>query len=227
LRASAIFEQKGLRRPAGDGKMPPFVTTGARRAPEEGNVIMVKACDLKRNDLVGMQGVPHLLEELKVSTPSARGASTLYRFRFRNLVTKNKVDMTCKGDDPFVEIAFEKRDVQFLFAKQDEYTFMDAEDFSQFVMRGDEIADQVSYLAEDMDGIVALVADGRILTIEMPASVSLKIVECDPVLKGASATGRSKPAKLQTGLVVQVPEYLTPGEVIRVDTRTGKFLQRA
>ena len=74
---------------------------------------------------------------------------------------------------------------------------------------------------------MALVADGRILTIEMPASVALKIVECDPVLKGASATGRSKPAKLQTGLVVPVPEYLTPGEVIRVDTRTRKFLQRA
>jgi elongation factor P len=188
---------------------------------------MIKACDLKRNDLVGMQGVPHLLEDLKVSTPSARGASTLYRFRFRNLVTKNKMDMTCKGDDPFTEIAFEKRDVQFLFAKQDEYTFMDAEDFSQFVMHRDEITDQVAYLAEDMDGIVALVADGRILTIEMPSSVALKVVECDPVLKGSSATGRSKPAKLQTGLVVQVPEYLTSGEVIRVDTRTGKFLQRA
>jgi elongation factor P len=188
---------------------------------------MIKAGDLKRNDLVGMQGVPHLLEDLKVSTPSARGASTLYRFRFRNLVTKNKMDMTCKGDDPFTEIAFEKRDVQFLFAKQDEYTFMDAEDFSQFVMRGDEISEQIDYLAEDMDGIVALVADGRILALEMPSNVNLKIVECDPVMKGASATGRSKPAKLQTGLVVQVPEYLTTGEVIRVDTRTGKFLQRA
>ena len=188
---------------------------------------MVKASDVKRNDLVGINGMPHIVEDLKVSTPSARGASTLYRFRFRNLVTKNKVDMTCKGDDPLEQIAFEKRPVQFLFSKQDEYTFMDSEDFSQFVLNRDEIAEQVDYLAEDMDGIVALVADGRILTIEMPASVALKIVACDPVLKGASATGRSKPATLQTGLVVQVPEYMTPGEVIRVDTRTRKFLQRA
>ncbi|MFZ4395975.1 MAG: elongation factor P-like protein YeiP [Kiritimatiellia bacterium] len=188
---------------------------------------MIKACDLKRNELIGIQGVPHIVEDLKVSTPSARGASTLYRFRFRNLVTRNKVDMTCKGDDPLEPIAFEKRPVQFLFAKQDEYTFIDAEDFSQFVLNRNELAEQVDYLVEDQDGLMALVADGRILTIEMPASVALKIVACDPVLKGASATGRAKPAKLQTGLSVQVPEYLTPGEVIRVDTRTGKFIQRA
>ena len=188
---------------------------------------MVKASDLKRNDLVGIQGLPHIVEDLKVSTPSARGASTLYRFRFRNLVTRNKVDMTCKGDDPLEQIAFEKRPVQFLFAKQDEYTFMDAEDFTQFVLNKNEIEEQIDFLVEDMEGIVALVADGRILTIEMPASVTLKIVECDPVLKGGSATARTKPAKLQTGLVVQVPEYLTPGEVIRVDTRNRKYLQRA
>ncbi|MEI6211540.1 MAG: elongation factor P-like protein YeiP [bacterium] len=188
---------------------------------------MIKACDLKRNELIGIQGVPHIVEDLKVTTPSARGASTLYRFRFRNLVTRNKVDMTCKGDDPLEPIAFEKRAVQFLFAKQDEYTFIDAEDFSQFVLNRNELAEQVDYLVEDQDGLMALVADGRILTIEMPASVALKIVACDPVLKGASATGRAKPAKLQTGLSVQVPEYLTPGEVIRVDTRTGKFIQRA
>ncbi len=188
---------------------------------------MTKASDLKRNDLVGIQGTPHIVEDLKVSTPSARGASTLYRFRFRNLVTRNKVDMTCKGDDPFESISFEKRGVQFLFAKQDEYTFMDAEDFSQFTLNRDELGDQTDFLAEDMDGIQALIADGRILSIEMPASVALKIVACDPVLKGASANGRAKPATLQTGLVVQVPEYLTPGEFIRVDTRTRKFLQRA
>jgi elongation factor P len=188
---------------------------------------MVKACDLKRNDLVGINGLPHIVEDLKVSSPSARGASTLYRFRFRNLVTRNKVDMTCKGDDPLEQIAFEKRPVQFLFSQQDEYTFMDAEDFTQFVLNRNEIEEQIDFLAEDMEGIVALVADGRILTIEMPASVALQIVACDPVLKGGSATARTKPAKLQTGLVVQVPEYLTPGEVIRVDTRNRKFLQRA
>lgn len=188
---------------------------------------MVKASDLKRNDLVGLQGLPHLVEDLKVSTPSARGASTLYRFRFRNLVTKSKVDMTCKGDDPFDQLSFERRPVQFLYAQQDQYTFMDTEDYSQFTLNRDEIEEQSEFLVENMEGISALVSDGRILTIELPSGVILKITECDPVLKGASATSRTKPARLETGLVVQVPEYLTPGESIRVDTRTRKFLQRA
>ena len=188
---------------------------------------MIKACDLKRNDLVGLQGLPHLVEDLKISTPSARGASTLYRFRFRNLVTKNKVDMTCKGDDPFDQLSFERRPVQFLFVQQDQYTFMDTEDFSQFTLNRAEIEEQSEFLVENMEGIAAMIGDGRILAIELPASVTLKIVECDPVLKGASATSRTKPAKLETGLTVQVPEYLTPGETIRVDTRNRKFLQRA
>jgi elongation factor P len=188
---------------------------------------MVKACDLKRNDLVAINGKPHIVEDLKISTPSARGAATIYRFRFRNLVTKTKVDQSCKGEDPFDSISFEKRAAQFLFVSQDRYTFMDAEDFSQFELDRSEIEDQLEFLVENMEGIIALVADGKIVAIDLPANVVLKVVECDPVLKGASATARTKPAKLETGLVVQVPEYLTPGEVIRVDTRTRKFLQRA
>ena len=188
---------------------------------------MVKACDLKRDDLVGIRGAPHLVEDLKVSTPSARGAATLYRLRFRNLVTKGKVDLTCKGDDPFEDVAFEKRAVQFLYAQQDVCTFMDAEDFSQFTLLRGEIGEPADFLVENLEGIQALVADGRILALELPASVTLTIRACDPVLKGASATGRFKPATLETGLVVLVPEYLTPGEKIRVDTRTRKFVQRA
>ncbi len=188
---------------------------------------MVKACDLKRNDLVGIRGLPHIVEDLKISSPSARGAATIYHFRFRNLVSKSKEDVSCKGDAPFDQLDFEKRPVQFLFTQQDQYTFMDAEDFSQFTLNRGEIEEQVAILVEDQEGIVALVVDGRVVTIEMPANVVLKITACDPVLKGASATGRSKPATLETGLVVQVPEYLTPGEAIRIDTRTHKFLQRA
>ena len=188
---------------------------------------MVKACDLPRNALVGIRGMPHLVEDLKVTTPSARGASTLYHFRFRNLITKAKVDMTCKGDDPLDEIACAKRPVQFLFAQHDIYTFMDDEDFTQFTLPRATIEEQADFLVENLEGLQALVSDDRILTIELPVSVTLTVTACDPVLKGGSATARSKPATLQTGLVVQVPEYLTPGEKIRVDTRTRKYIQRA
>lgn len=188
---------------------------------------MAKACDLKKGAYVGIDGIPHVLENLTVSTPSARGAASIYHFRFRNLKTKNKKDVSCKGDEPFTDIDFEKRAIQYLYREGDLYTFMGVEDFSQFSLSREDIADQIQYLVEDMEDIFALKSDGSVLTIEMPQKVELKIVECDPVMKGATVTSRSKPAKCQTGLVIQVPEYLEIGEVVLVDTETGSFLSRA
>lgn len=188
---------------------------------------MIKACDLKRGGLVGINGMPHVVEELKVSTPSARGAASIYRFRFRNLVSKAKQDVSCKGEEPFAEIDFERRPVQFLYREVDMYTFMDTEDFSQFSLPRDTIEEQAQYLVEDMEGIFALLSSGKVLTIEMPQKVELKVTYCEPVMKGATAASRSKPATCQTGLVVHVPEYLESGETILVDTATGEFLSRA
>ncbi len=188
---------------------------------------MVKACDLKRGNLVGINGMPHVVEELKVSTPSARGAASIYRFRFRNLVSKAKQDVSCKGDESFAEIDFERRPVQYLYRDADSYTFMDTEDFSQFSLPQDTVEEQARFLVEDMEGIFALLSDGKILTIEMPQKVELKVTSCEPVMKGATAASRSKPATCQTGLIVHVPEYLEAGESIIVDTATGEFLSRA
>lgn len=188
---------------------------------------MAKACDLKKGSLVGINGLPHVVEDLKVSTPSARGAASIYRFRFRNLVNKSKQDVSCKGDEPFAEIDFERRPVQYLYREVDLYTFMDTEDFSQFTLPQDAIEEQMLYLVEDMEGIYALLSEGKILTIEMPQKVELTVVECEPIMKGATAASRSKPAKCQTGLVVHVPEYLEIGETIIVDTTTGAFVSRA
>ncbi|MFA6632879.1 MAG: hypothetical protein WCU90_11330 [Kiritimatiellia bacterium] len=188
---------------------------------------MLKACDLKKGSLVGLRGLPHVLESLSVTTPSARGAASIYHFRFRNLVTKAKQDVSCKGEEPFDDIDFERRPVQYLYREADLHTFMDTEDFSQFTLPATAIEEQLDYLVEDMEGLFALISDGKVLTIEVPQKVVLTIASCDPVMKGASVTARSKPAKCQTGLVVQVPEYLEAGEAIIVDTATGTYLSRA
>ncbi|MCL1887250.1 MAG: elongation factor P [Kiritimatiellaeota bacterium] len=187
---------------------------------------MAKACDLERNSVVAINNQPHIVEDLSVSTPSARGAATLYRLRFRNIVTKAKVDMTCKGDEAFGDVAVERRPAQYLFNEQDQMVFMDSEDFSQFGFTRGEISAQADFLTPDQE-VRAIFCDGRALAIELPASVVLKVVETAPVVRGASVTARAKPAKLETGLMVQVPEYLTEGERVNVDTRTGRFLSRA
>ncbi len=188
---------------------------------------MPKACDVKRGDVVAIDGMPHVVEQLSVSTPSARGSASLYRFRFRNLRTKNKVDKALKGDDMLDPCQFEKRPIQFSYANANTSTFMDAENFSEIAFNDDDISYERQFITEDMEGIVALVSDGRVIGIELPAVATLEVVACDPSVRGASATARTKPATLSTGLVVQVPEYLSSGEVIRVDTRTSEFLSRA
>lgn len=188
---------------------------------------MIRACDLKRGSLVKLKDTPHILESLQVTNPSARGAATLYHFRFRNLVNKNKEDMTCKGDDPFTEADFERRPVQFLYENQGIYTFMDQETFDQFDLARAIIEEKLKYLLPDMDNIQAIFSEGRVLTIEVPQKITLKIVECNPVMKGATATSRPKPATLETGLVVMVPEYMESGESILVNTEDDSFVCRA
>jgi elongation factor P len=187
---------------------------------------MPKASDVKRGDIVSIDGAPHMVESLNVSTPSARGGASLYRFRFRNLATKQKVDKTVKGDESFGDIDFSRRPVEFSYQEGDTLVFMDSEDYTEMRLNGDDLGDAASYITETTDGMRALVSDDRCIGIELPSAVTLQVVETGPAMKGASATARTKPATLSTGLVIQVPEYLESGEMVRVDTRTAEFLGR-
>jgi elongation factor P len=185
------------------------------------------ASDLKKGDVVRIDGDPHIVETVKVQTPSARGAITLYKIRFRDLKTKRKVDQSLRGDDVLAEADFERRPVQYLFGDAASITFMDLQDYSQFTLAKDEIEDEWLYLTEGVEGLIAISSEGRVLGLEMPTFINLEIVETRPSVKGGSVTARTKPARLSTGLVVQVPEYMTVGEVIRVDTRTGEYASKA
>jgi elongation factor P len=188
---------------------------------------MFRASDLKKGDVVKVDGDPHIVETVKVQTPSARGTVTLYKIRFRNLKTKRKADQSLRGDETLAEADFERRPVQWLFGDASSITFMDLQDYSQFALAKDEIGDDWPYLSEGVEGLVAIVSEGRILGLEIPTFVNLEIVETQPSVKGGSVTSRTKPATLSSGLVVQVPEYMAAGEMIRVDTRTGEYVSKA
>jgi elongation factor P len=188
---------------------------------------MFNASDLKRGDVVKIDGDPHIVETVKVQTPSARGAMTLYKIRFRNLKTKRKVDQSLHGNDVLAEADFERRPVQYLFGDASSITFMDLQDYSQFTLARDNLEDEWLYLTEGVEGLVSISSEGRVLGLEVPTFVNLEIVETRPAVKGGSVTARTKPATLSTGLVVQVPEYMAVGEVIRVDTRTGEYFSKA
>lgn len=187
---------------------------------------MIKANTLKKGNIVDIGGQPHQVKEIDVQTPSARGSNTLYKVRFINVVTGQKLDQTHKGNDALEELEMERRPVSFIYRNQNLFTFMDSENFEQYTLGETSLEGRTEWLMEGLEGITALLLDGRIMAIELPASVDLEIVDTAPALKGASATNRNKPATLANGATVLIPEYLTPGETIRVNTETGKFMSR-
>ena len=188
---------------------------------------MPKASDLKRGMIIDMDGVPHIVKQLEAKYPSSRGAATLYKVRFNNLQTHQKLDASFKGDDLLKEADCIRAAVQYSYLDGDIYYFMNSEDYSQYGLNREQIEEQIPYLVEQLEGIIALIMDGNLLGIELPQSVNLVVEDTPPAITGSSATNRSKTAKLSTGLEIQVPEYLEPGETVKVNTTTGKFMSRA
>jgi len=188
---------------------------------------VIPAKDFKKRMAVEIDGQPHLIEQITVQTPTARGAATLYKIRARNLLTRARIERAFRGADQLPEASFERRSIQYLYNDGDQYHFMDNATFDQFALDAATLEEQMPFLVENMEGVEALVVDERVIGIELPATVDLPIVETAPGVKGNSATGRTKPATLATGHVIQVPEHLEPGTVARVDTRTGEYLGRA
>lgn len=188
---------------------------------------MPKASDLKKGDVVQLDSVPHVVKQLEVKNPSARGAATLYKIRFSNLLTGQKRDESLKGDDFLAEADCEKVQVQFSYIDGEQYVFMDTEDYSQYMLSASTIEGQLEYLTDGLAGITALLVEGNMVAMDLPQSVVMEITETAPGIKGASASARTKPATLSTGLIVQVPEYIEQGELIKVNTTNAKFMARA
>jgi len=187
----------------------------------------VKASDLKKGQVLDIDGCKILVRDLDVQSPSSRSGSTLYKVRGVDIVSKQKYENRFKGDDTIQTVDFGRRAVQYLYQDADGCTFMDKESFEQYTLGTDVLEEELLYLSEELDGILAMIADGTILGITLPATVVLAIADTAPGMKAASASSRSKPATLSTGLVVQVPEYLGSGELIKVNSSSGEYISRA
>jgi elongation factor P len=184
------------------------------------------AKEIKPGAVVNYNDAPHIIENVTVQSPSARGSATLYKFRARNLVTKQKTDITLKGTDGLDDADFVRREITFMYADTEAAHFLDSGDYNQYTVARDDMAAELPYITEGLQGMLAMIYNGECVGIQLPAAVDLKITQCDPAVKGNSATSRTKPATLETGLIVHVPEYLKEGETVRVDTRSGDFLSR-
>ena len=187
----------------------------------------MQAKEIKPGTVVNSQGAPVLIESMTVQTPSARGAATLYKFRGRNLLTRQKTDITLKGGESLDAADFGRRPVKLMYTDATHMHLLDQEDYNQFSVPLEDVANESPYVTEPLEGMLALIYNDECIGVQVPTAVELKIEQCDPGVKGNSATGRTKSATLETGLTVQVPEYLSQGETVKVDTRTGQYLSRA
>ena len=187
---------------------------------------MIKACNLKKGMIVEINNKPYQVKHIDVQTPSARGANTLYKVRFALVPGGQKLDQTYKGNDSLEEMELERRPVNFIYNDQGMYTFMDTENYEQYALSQETLEGQVEWLVDGLEGITALLLDGNPICIQLPASIILEISDTAPAIKGATATTQNKPATLSNGHVVLVPEYMTNGERVQVNTETGTFMSR-
>ena len=187
----------------------------------------MKANEIKKGFVIEQDSKKILIKSVFVQSPHSRGGSTLYKTVGSDISSGQKFERSFKGDEVVKQVDISRRSVQVLFHDTDSYTFMDSENYDQYILSTDNLEDEAIFLYDGLEGLSALISEGQLLGIELPAKMIFEISECAPAMKAASSSARTKPATLTTGLVVQVPEYLTPGEVIKVNTETREFVSKA
>jgi elongation factor P len=184
---------------------------------------LISTADFRKGLTIELEGEIFQILDFQHVKPGKGQA--FVRTKLRNAITGNVFDRTFKAGEHVQDAYLERRPVQFLYSTGDELVFMDTETFDQTSVPGDEIAEARNYLKQGLE-VQFVVHNGRRIGIELPDTVGLKVAQTDPGLRGDTASGGSKPATLETGTVVQVPLFINEGDVVRVDTRTGIYVER-
>jgi len=185
---------------------------------------MYGTTELRKGTKVEIDGEPYIVAESQFVKPGKGNAFT--RCRLKSLVSGNVIDRTWKSGERIKKASLEEMQMQFLYADGDQYNFMNTSTYDQIAIPKDNLGDAHLYLLEQME-VSVLFHNGQPLSIELPNFVVLEITHADPGVKGNTATGATKPATLETGAVVQVPLFVEQGEKVKVDTRTGEYVERA
>ncbi len=147
------------------------------------------------------------------------------RTKLKNIANGKVLEETFRAGEKVEEVRLEKRDYQYLYPDGEYYVFMNTETYEQIQLHQDTLGDVIPYIKES-DICSLLMLEGKPLTVEPPLTVELLVTQSDPGVRGDTAQGGSKPATMETGLVVQVPLFIEEGEVLKIDSRTGKYLGR-
>ena len=177
-----------------------------------------------RNGLkIEIDGDPYIIVEFQHVKPGKGGA--FVRTKMKSLKNGNVIDRTFRSGEKVDVPELEEKTMQYLYAADKDRAFMDTSNYEQLTMSEKQLGDSINYLKENME-IKVLYFKGQPINIDIPMFVELKIARTDPGVRGDTASGGSKPATLETGAVVKVPFYLNEGDIVKVDTRTGTFIER-
>ena len=151
--------------------------------------------------------------------------SALVRLKLRDIVGGHTTEQTFQSDDKFVRARLEYRGMQYLYSDAGLYYFMDEENYEQMPLNASQLGDAVNYMKDGMS-LEMSSYKGELIGVELPITMELEVIETEPGFKGNTATGGSKPAKLETGLTIQVPLFINEGDILKIDTRSASYLER-
>jgi elongation factor P len=185
--------------------------------------MMIKANDIRRGMVITMEGTDYVVVDFAHHTPGNLRA--MVQTKLRNMKTGTLIDKRLRSVDQIEVPYVETKEYEYLYSAGDEHVFMDSETFDQISFTPEILGTAMQYLLPNNKVMVKYVAD-KAVSIEVPASIDLVVTDTPPSMQGATATNQYKEATLETGLKVQVPPFITPGTKIRIDTRTGEYVER-
>ena len=173
---------------------------------------MPKASEIKKNAAIDYNGGTYIVRDIERSVPQGRAGGSIYRMRMYDVVTGSKIDEAFKDSEMLNLADLVRQSATFSYIDGDDYVFMNTEDYTPYNLNKDSIADEILFINEETEGIYVIIVDDVPVGLDLPAVVELEVVETDPSIKGGSATSRTKPARLSTGVTVQVPEHISNGD---------------
>jgi len=193
----------------------------------EPTFIPMKASDIKKGNVVEFNNGVYQIRDIERSSPQGRGGNVRFRFIMYSVPGGNKLDSSFDADDNLPEVELLRRQATYSYMDGDAFVFLDDEDYTPYMVDADVLGDDAGYITDGLTGIYVQVIDETPVGVQLPTSVVLEVVETPPELKGGTATKRPKPAKLNTGLEIQVPLFIKEGEKVKVHTETREFAGRA
>ncbi|HLZ33498.1 MAG TPA: elongation factor P [Nitrospira sp.] len=184
---------------------------------------MISTTDFRGGVRLLIDGEPFYIVEFQHVKPGKGGA--FVRTKLKSYISGNVLDRTFRSGERFEEPDLEEREMQFLYATGNEYTFMDTETYEQLTFNKKQLGDNADLLKENMIAKI-LIYEHRPIDVELPTFIELKVVDADPGVRGDTASGGTKPAVVETGATIKVPLYLEVGTVIKIDTRTRAYVER-